>query len=174
LNAAIDQRAREHKSLARAAAMPEVPGRCAAETAVTALVCSRCGAPIVGQPSVVADTVVADTVVADTVVGAVSDAAGRAVPAGAAGQALPEPVGPGSGGSLPVELRLVLVGYVGFACAWFAGTLACVAAFASFFSLATISPPTVRTGGCSSWPSRRFLLRLRCWLCLRLWMAFKR
>ena len=37
---------------------------CAAEVAVTARVCSGCGAPIVGQPPVVADTVVADTVVA--------------------------------------------------------------------------------------------------------------
>ncbi len=36
-------------------------GECAAEVAVTARVCSRCGARIVGQPSVVADTVVADT-----------------------------------------------------------------------------------------------------------------
>jgi hypothetical protein len=53
---------------------------------VTAPVCSGCGAPIVGQQPVVADTVVADTVVA-----AVSDAAGRAVPAGVAGQALPDP-----------------------------------------------------------------------------------
>ena len=43
---------------------------CAAEVAVTARVCSGCGAPIVGQPPAVADTVVADTVVADTVVGA--------------------------------------------------------------------------------------------------------
>ena len=34
---------------------------CAAEVAVTARVCSRCGAPIVGQPPVVADTVT-DTV----------------------------------------------------------------------------------------------------------------
>ena len=50
---------------------------CAAEVAVTARVCSGCGAPIVGQPPVVADTVVADTVV-----GAVSDAAGQALPAG--------------------------------------------------------------------------------------------
>ena len=39
-------------------------GECAAEVAVTAGVCSRCGAPIVWQqPPVVADTVVADTVV---------------------------------------------------------------------------------------------------------------
>jgi hypothetical protein len=45
-------------------------GECAAKVAVTARVCSRCGAPIVGQPPVVADTVLADTVVADTVVGA--------------------------------------------------------------------------------------------------------
>jgi hypothetical protein len=42
---------------------------CAAEVAVTSRVCSRCGAPIVGQPPVV------DTVVADMVVGAVSDTA---------------------------------------------------------------------------------------------------
>ena len=59
---------------------------CGAEVAVTARACSGCGAPIVGQPPVVADTVVADTVVA-----AISDAAGKAVPAGVAGQALPEP-----------------------------------------------------------------------------------
>src|SRR5512133_3698716 len=36
---------------------------CAAEVAGTAGVCSRCGAPIVGQPPVMADAVVADTVV---------------------------------------------------------------------------------------------------------------
>jgi DivIVA domain-containing protein len=36
---------------------------CAAEVADTARVCSRCGAPIVGQPPVVADTVAADTAV---------------------------------------------------------------------------------------------------------------
>jgi hypothetical protein len=47
---------------------------CAAEVAVTARVCSGCGAPIVGQPPVVADTVVAG----------ISDAAGKAVPAGVA------------------------------------------------------------------------------------------
>jgi DivIVA domain-containing protein len=41
---------------------------CAAEVAVTARACPRCGAPIVGQPP----TVMADTVVADTAVGAVS------------------------------------------------------------------------------------------------------
>jgi DivIVA domain-containing protein len=96
---------------------------CAAEVAVTARVCSRCGAPIVGKPPVV----VADTEVADTVVGAVSDAAGKAVPA-VAGQALPEPFVPGSGASLPAELRLVLAGYVGIACGWFATALACAAA----------------------------------------------
>ena len=60
---------------------------CAAEVAVTARVCSRCEAPILGQPPVVADTVVGDTVVGDTVVGAVSDAAvsdaaGKAVATG--------------------------------------------------------------------------------------------
>ena len=73
---------------------------CAAEVGVTARVCSRCGAPIVGQPPVVvADTVVADTVVVDMAVAAISDAAGKAVPAGVAGQAQPEPYVPGSGGS---------------------------------------------------------------------------
>jgi hypothetical protein len=58
--------------------------------AVTARVCSGCGAPIVGQAPVVADTVVAETVT-DTMVGTVSDAAGQAVAGGVAGQALPEP-----------------------------------------------------------------------------------
>ena len=83
---------------------------CAAEVAVTARVCSGCGAPIVGQPPVVADTAVADTVVAG-----ISDAAGKGVPAGVAGQALPEPYVPGSGDRVPAELRLVLAGYVGIA-----------------------------------------------------------
>ncbi len=92
---------------------------CAAEVAVTARVCPRCGAPIVGQPPVVADTVVA----------AISDAAGKAVPAGVAEQAPPEPYVPGSGASLPAELRLVLAGYVGVACGLFAGALACVRQF---------------------------------------------
>jgi DivIVA domain-containing protein len=103
---------------------------CAAEVAVTARVCSGCGAPIVGQPPVVADTVVADTVVAG-----VSDAAGKAVPAGVAGQVLPEPYVPGSGDSLPAELRLVLGGYVGVAGGWFAVALACATAFAFHFRL---------------------------------------
>ena len=98
---------------------------CAAEVAVTARVCSGCGAPIVGQPPVVADTVVADTVVGR---GAISDAAGKAVPAGVAGQALPEPYVPGSGDRVPAELRLVLAGYVGIAGGLFAGALACAAA----------------------------------------------
>jgi DivIVA domain-containing protein len=93
---------------------------CTAEVAVTARVCSGCGAPIVGQPPVVADTVVADTVVA-----AISDAAGEAVPAGVAGQALPEPYVPGSGDWVPAELRLVLAGYVGIAGGLFATALAC-------------------------------------------------
>jgi hypothetical protein len=103
---------------------------CAAEVAVTARVCSGCGAPIVGQPPVVADTVVADTVV-----GAVSDAAGKAVPDGVAGQALPEPYVPGSGDTVPAELRLVLSGYVGIACGLFAGAMACATAFAFHFRL---------------------------------------
>jgi len=58
---------------------------------------------------------------------AVSDAAGRAVPAGVAGQAPPEPYVPGSGAKLPAELRLVLGGYAGIACGWFAGAVACAA-----------------------------------------------
>ena len=89
---------------------------CAARVAATARVCSGCGAPIVGQPPVVADTVVADTVVAG-----ISDAAGKAVPAGVAGQT-PEPYVPGSGDRVPAKLRLVLGGYaaigiaIGIAC----------------------------------------------------------
>jgi DivIVA domain-containing protein len=95
---------------------------CAAEVAVTARVCSRCGAPIVRrQPPVVVGTVT------DTVVGAVSDAAGKAVPARVAEQAPPEPYEPGSGDKFPAELRLVLGGYASIACGWFAGALACAA-----------------------------------------------
>jgi hypothetical protein len=89
---------------------------CAAEVAVTARVCSGCGAPIVGQPPVVADAVVADTVVAAIS----SDAAGKAVRAGVAEQALPEPYVPGSGDRVPAELRLVLAGYVSIAGGLFA------------------------------------------------------
>ena len=75
----------------------------------------------------------ADAVVADTVVGAVSDApvgdaAGKAVAAGVAGQALPEPHVPGSGERVPAELRLVLAGYAGLACGLFAVALACATA----------------------------------------------
>ena len=89
----------------------------------------------VGQPPVVADTVVANTV-ADTVVAAISDAAGKAVPAGVAGQALPEPYVPGSGARVPAEFRLVLAGYVGIAGGLFATALAhaAVAVFL-FFAL---------------------------------------
>ena len=95
---------------------------CAAEVALTARACSRCGAPIVGrQPPVVAGTVT------DTVVGAVSDAAGKAVHARVAEQAPPESYVPGSGDKFPAELRLVLGGYAGIACGWFAGALACAA-----------------------------------------------
>jgi hypothetical protein len=69
--------------------------------------------------------------VADMVVGAVSDAtvsdaAGKAVATGVVGQP-PEPYMPGSGASLPAELRLVLAGYAGVACGLFAGALACAA-----------------------------------------------
>ena len=81
-----------------------------------------------------AAAVVADTVVADTVVAAISDAAGKAVPAGVAGQALPEPYVPGSGDRLPAELRLVLAGYVGIAGGLFATALACAAAAVLSFS----------------------------------------
>jgi len=102
---------------------------CAAEVAVTARACPRCGAPIVGQPP----TVMADTVVADTAVGAVSDtavsdAARKAVPAGVTGQAPPERYVPGSGERVPAELRLVLAGYAGLACGLFAVALACATA----------------------------------------------
>jgi hypothetical protein len=44
-----------------------------------------------------------------------------------------EPFMPGSGARLPAELRLVLAGYAGIACAWFATALACATAFASLF-----------------------------------------
>jgi DivIVA domain-containing protein len=100
---------------------------CASEVAAAARVCSRCGAPIVGQQPVVADMVFgadSDTADSDT---AVSHAAGKAVPAGVAGRAPPERYVPGSGAKLPAELRLVLVGYTGIACGWFAGALACAA-----------------------------------------------
>src|SRR5215207_6883439 len=97
---------------------------CAAEVAVTARVCSGCGAPTVAQPPVV---------VADTVVAAISDAAGKAVPAGVAGQALPEPYVPGSGDRVPAEFRLVLAGYVGIAGGLFATALACAAAVVLVF-----------------------------------------
>ncbi len=117
---------------------------CAAEVAVTARVCSGCGAPIVGQPPVVADTVVADTVVA-----AISDAAGKAVPAGVAGQALPEPYVPGSGDRVPAELRLVLAGYVGIAGGLFATALACATAVVLTFSSTS-----------TTWTDRRAVVRL--------------
>ena len=116
---------------------------CAAEVAVTARVCSGCGAPIVGQPPVVADTVVA----------AISDAAGEAVPAGVAGQALPEPYVPGSGDRVPAELRLVLAGYVGIAGGLFATALASAAAAVfSFSSTSTTWTSPIRSSS-SSWPS---------------------
>ena len=83
--------------------------------------------PIVGPPPGMADAVVAETVT-DTMVGTVSDAAGKAVAAGVAGQALPEPYMPGSGDMLPAELRLVLAGYAGIACGLSAGALACATA----------------------------------------------
>jgi DivIVA domain-containing protein len=82
---------------------------------------------MVGQPPVVADTVVADMVVGAVSDAAVSDAGGKAVAAGVAGHESPEPYVPGSGDKLPAELRLVLGGYVGIACGWFAGAVACAA-----------------------------------------------
>ena len=106
---------------------------CAAKVAVTAQVCPRCGAPIVAQPTVVADTMAADTVVGAVSDTAVSDAAGKAVPASVAGQALPEPYVPGSGDKLPAALRLVLGGYAGIACGWFASALACAAVVSVVF-----------------------------------------
>jgi hypothetical protein len=71
--------------------------------------------------------------VADMVTGAVSDAAvsdaaGKAVAAGEAGQAPPEAYMPGSGERVPAELRLLLAGYAGIACGLFAGALACATA----------------------------------------------
>jgi hypothetical protein len=96
---------------------------------------------------VVADAVVAGTVVAGTVVAAISsDAAGKAVPAGVAGQALPEPYLPGSGDRVPAELRLVLAGYAGVACGLFAAALACATVFTFLFlwmSLPNFSLPVV-------------------------------
>jgi hypothetical protein len=106
---------------------------CAAEVPAAARVCSRCGAPIAGQPPVVVETVVADMVVGAVSDTAVSDAAGKAVAAGIAGQAPPVPYVPGSGARVPAELRLVLTGYVGIACGWFAAALACAAVAVSIF-----------------------------------------
>jgi hypothetical protein len=108
---------------------------CAAEVAVTARVCSRCGAPIVGQPPAAADAVVTDTVVGAVSDTAVSDAAGKAVAAGVAGHA-PEPYVPGSGVGLPAELRLVLGEYAGIACGLSAGALACATALILFIFFA--------------------------------------
>jgi len=70
--------------------------------------------------------------VTDTVVGAVSDAAGTALPA-VARPALPEPYVPGSGDSLPAKLRLVLAGYIAIACGLFPAALAWAVAVAVFF-----------------------------------------
>jgi DivIVA domain-containing protein len=78
----------------------------------------------------------------DTVVGAVSDAAGTAVRARVAEQAPREPYVPGSGDKVPAELRLVLDGYAGIACGWFAGGLACaVAAVFLFFFADPVGDP---------------------------------
>ena len=94
----------------------------------------------------------------------ISDAAGKAVPAGVAGQALPEPYVPGSGDRVPAELRLVLAGYVGIACGLFAGALACATASvlslcasdldectALLFGLAVVACFVWGCGGGSGW-----------------------
>ncbi len=67
---------------------------------------------------------------ADTVVGAVSDGVAKAVPARVPEQA---PYVPGSGDQFPAELQLVLAGYAGIACGWFAGALACAVAVVFVF-----------------------------------------
>ena len=112
--------------------------------------------PIVGPPPGMADAVVGRTVT-DTIAGTVSDAAGKAVATGVAGQAPPEPYVPGSGDRLPAELRLVLAGYAGIACGLSAGALACAAAAVFSSSSPTSSTgTTVCTTCCSAWPSWRF------------------
>jgi hypothetical protein len=83
-----------------------------------------------------ADAVVAETVTDTMVGGTVSDAAGKAVAAGVAGQALPELYVPGSGDKVPAELRLVLAGYAGIACGLSAGALACATALVLFIFFA--------------------------------------
>jgi len=105
---------------------------CAAEVAAAARVCPRCGAPIAGQqPPVVADTVAG--AVSET---AVSDAAGKAVPAGVAVHPPVEPYVPGSGDRVPADLRLVLAGYAGIAGGLLAGALALAAAAGFLFDFA--------------------------------------
>src|SRR4029453_5217158 len=99
---------------------------CAAGVDATAWVCSRWGAPIVGQQP---------PVVTDTVVGAVTDAAGKAVSARVADQPPPAPFGPGSGDRIPAGFRLVRGGYVGVACGLFTVALACAAAVPILFTL---------------------------------------
>jgi hypothetical protein len=125
---------------------------CAAEVTVRARVCSRCGAPIIGQQP---------PVVADTVTGAVSDAAGKAVAARVAEQPQ-EPYVPGSGAKVPAGLRLVQAGYGGIA---FAGALACAAAAAFSILFDASDDPTdgllfffltagAWLGGCTERPRR--------------------
>jgi hypothetical protein len=107
------------------------------------------------------------------VAGAVSDAAGKAVAGGVAGQALPELYVPGSGDRVPAELRLVLGRYIGIACGLFASALACATAFTFLFlyvSLPLGARPNFfaddiyvandMQGCCSAWPSRRFVVGL--------------
>jgi hypothetical protein len=148
---------------------------CAAEVPA-ARVCSRCGAPIVGQQPVVAadtvmadtgmaDTVTADTVTADTVVAAISDGVGKGIPAGMAGQALAEPYVPGSGDRLPAELRLVQRAYAGLACGLFASALACATA-AVFLVFLSSTRTAIGTCRGPSWLSNCVLLG-SCWRPLR-------
>jgi DivIVA domain-containing protein len=79
-------------------------------------------------------------VVADTVLAANSDAAGTAVIARVAEQPMPEPYVPGSGERIPVELRLVLAGYVGIAGGLFAAALALAAPAVFLFAFADSNP----------------------------------
>ena len=71
--------------------------------------------------------------------------AAKAVAAGVAGQAPPEPYVPGSGARVPAELRLVLAGYAGIACGLFAGALACAAALVFFFFFAVSTSRRTRS-----------------------------
>jgi hypothetical protein len=83
-----------------------------------------------------------------------------AVPAGVAGQAPTEPYVPGSGGRVPAEFRLVLVGYAGIACGLFVGALACAAAAPVFFISFVPELSVLAVGGCI-WGLRRAFKALK-------------